>query len=244
MVWRTIFGSITNVIKVNANQKSVAVVCTHVLYKQHTNCHPLCCLCLHSSILCGIYNMEHKSMTQLWQLLGAKEVVLFWSIGDTELRAIGSELFKVLDAFCFIAKEVVQVENNQTTKHKLNGKFVEFMWHIVSIPVSIHNSLLRNPDILKEIYEVVKNLQEVESEGLITPDADQSFLSVLQAKQQSEWLQQYGNTITCMDATYETLWYGFPWVVKTALGIGHVVVTIIPQYEIEGFIQEGLQRLN
>ena len=49
-----------------------------------------------------------------------------------------------------------QVENNQTTKHKLNGKFVEFMWHIVSIPVSIHNSLLRNPEILKEIYEVVK----------------------------------------------------------------------------------------
>ena len=64
------------------------------------------------------------------------------------------------------------MENNQTTKQKLNGKFVEFMRHTVSIPVSIHNSLLRNPDILKEIYEVVKNLQEVESEGLITPDAD------------------------------------------------------------------------
>ena len=170
MVWSTIFGSIANVIKVNANLISVAVVCTHVLYKQHTNCHPLCCLCLRSSRLCGIYNMEHKSMPQLWQLLGSKEVVSgFWSIGDTELRAIGSELFKVLDAFCFIAKEV---ENNQTTKQKLNGKFVEFMWHTVSIPVSIHNSLLRNPDILKEIYEVVKNLQEVESEGLITPDAD------------------------------------------------------------------------
>ena len=42
----------------------------------------------------------------------------------------------------------------------------------------------RNLDILKEIHEAVKNLQEVESEGLIIPDADQSFLLVLQTKQQ------------------------------------------------------------
>ena len=48
-----------------------------------------------------------------------------------------------------------------------------------------------------------------------------------------------------MDATYKTL-RGFPCfflVVKTALGIGRVVGTIIPQYETEEFIQEGLQKL-
>ena len=50
------------------------------------------------------------------------------------------------------------------------------------------------------MHEAVKNLQEVEAEGHITPDADQSFLLVLQTKQQSKWLQQYGNAITCMDA--------------------------------------------
>jgi len=61
------------VIKVNADLKSAAVVCTRVLYKQHTNCHPLCCLCLRSSRLCVIYNMEHKSMPQLWQPLGQRK---------------------------------------------------------------------------------------------------------------------------------------------------------------------------
>ena len=144
-------------------------------------------------------------------------------------------LFKVLDAFCFFVKGVVQVENKQTTKQHLKGKFCgSYVRHTVGIPVSIHNSLLEILIIiLKEIHEAVKNLQEVESEGLIIPDADQSFLLVLQTKQQSKWLQQYGTT-------YKTLWYGFPCfflVVKTALGIGCVVGTIIPQYETEEFIQ-------
>ena len=114
------------------------------------------------------------------------------------------------------------MENNQTTKHNLKGKFCGiYVRHHVSIPCSLCSQFtFRNPDILKEIHEAVKNLQEVESEGLIIPDADQSFLLVLQTKQQSKWLQQYGNTITCMDATYKTLWYGFLCVVKTALGIG------------------------
>ena len=154
----------------------------------------------------------------------------------------------LLDAFCFIVKGVVQVENNQTTKHNLKGKFCGiYVRYHVSIPCSLCSQFtFRNPDILKEIHEAVKNLQEVESEGLIIPDADQSFLLVLQTKQQSKRLQQYGNTITCMDATYKTLRYGFPCfflVVKTALGIGRVVGTIIPQYETEEFIQEGLQKL-
>ena len=140
------------------------------------------------------------------------------------------------------------MENNQTTKHNLKGKFCGiYVRHQVSIPCSLCSQFtFRNPDILKEIHEAVKNLREVESEGLIIPDADQLFLLVLQTKQQSKWLQQYGNTITCMDATYKTLRYGFPCfflVVKTALGIGRVVGTIIPQYETEEFIQEGLQKL-
>ena len=46
-----------------------------------------------------------------------------------------------------------------------------------------------------------------------------------------------------MDATYKTLRYGFPCfslVVKAALGVGRVVGIIVPQYETEEFIQEGL----
>jgi len=131
------------------------------------------------------------------------------------------------------------VEYNHTAKHKLTGKFCG----ILEIEYTLHAIHSRNPDILKEIHQAVKNLHESESEGLIIPDADQSFLLVLQTKQQSKRLQQYGNTITCMDATYKTLLYGFPCfflVVKTALGIGRVVATIIPQYETEEFIQEGL----
>ena len=49
-----------------------------------------------------------------------------------------------------------------------------------------------------------------------------------------------------MDATYKTLRYGFPCfyvVVKTSLGVGRVVGTIIPQYETEDLIREGLQKL-
>ena len=70
------------------------------------------------------------------------------------------------------------MENNQTTKHNLKGKFCGiYVRHHVSIPCSLCSQFtFRNPDILKEIHEAVKDLQEVESEGLIIPDADQSFL--------------------------------------------------------------------
>ena len=127
------------------------------------------------------------------------------------------------------------MENSRQPKHNLKGKFCGiYVRHHVTIPCSLCSQFtFRNLDILKEIHEAVKNLQEVESEGLIIPDTDQSFLLVLQTKQQSKWLQQYGTT-------YKTLWYGFPCfflVVKTALGIGCVVGTIIPQYETEEFIQ-------
>ena len=61
--------------------------------------------------------------------------------------------------------------------------------------------------------ELVKEADDAVSKAFV-PDADQEeisfneeqlFLLVLQTRQQSKWLQQYGNTITCMDATYKTL---------------------------------------
>ncbi|XP_065918696.1 uncharacterized protein [Dysidea avara] len=109
------------------------------------------------------------------------------------------------------------------------------------------NPIERHSELLEEADEAVSKV--------FVPDADQEeicfndeqpFLLVLQTRQQSKWLQQYGNTITCMDATYKTLRYGFPCffvVVKTSLGIGRVVGTIIPQYETEDLIREGLMKL-
>jgi len=72
---------------------------------------------------------------------------------------------------------------------------------------------------------------------------NQSFLLVFQTPQQRKWLAEYRNTVTCMDAIYKTLKYGFPCfflVAKTAIGKGCVIDTIIPQYETEELIAEGL----
>ena len=47
-----------------------------------------------------------------------------------------------------------------------------------------------------------------------------------------------------MDAVYKTLRYGFPCfflVVKISIGIGRVVATVIPQFETEELIGEGLR---
>lgn len=49
-----------------------------------------------------------------------------------------------------------------------------------------------------------------DAETFINFETDESFLLVHQTRQQSEWLQQYGSTITCMDAVYKTLRYGLP----------------------------------
>jgi hypothetical protein len=70
-----------------------------------------------------------------------------------------------------------------------------------------------------------------------------SFLLVLQTKFQQELLQKYGNTITMMDGIYRVTKYGFPCffvTVKTSLGIGRVVATIILQEETEELLTEGL----
>ena len=72
------------------------------------------------------------------------------------------------------------------------------------------------------------------------------FLLVLQTPHQQRLLVKYGNIVTCMDAIYRTTKYAFPCffvVVKTSLGIGQVVATIIPQYETTELITEGLKVL-
>ena len=57
-------------------------------------------------------------------------------------------------------------------------------------------------------------------------------------------MKEYGNIITLMDGIYRTTKYGFPCfflTVKTSLGLGRVVATIIPQYESEELLAEGLR---
>ena len=97
--------------------------------------------------------------------------------------------------------------------------------------------------MLTEIDKAVKSLKAIE-DSFIDLKQDSSFLLVYQTKLQSDWLKRFGNTITCMDAVYKTLRYGFPCfflVVKTSIGVGRVVGTIIPQFETEELIAEGLQ---
>ncbi len=53
---------------------------------------------------------------------------------------------------------------------------------------------------------------------------------------------KYRNNITLMDGIYRTTMYGFPCVfltVKTSIGTGMVVATIIPQHENEDMITEN-----
>ena len=69
--------------------------------------------------------------------------------------------------------------------------------------------LCKHSQLLKESDEAVLKVS-LADEKEISFEEEQSFILVLQTKQQSKWLQLYGNTITCMDATYKTLRYGFP----------------------------------
>jgi len=76
--------------------------------------------------------------------------------------------------------------------------------------------------------------------------AKSTFLLVIQTKFQKELLLKYGNRVCMMDAIYRTTKYGFPCfflTVKTSLGIGRVVATIIPQNENEDMLTEGIQIL-
>ena len=72
---------------------------------------------------------------------------------------------------------------------------------------------------------------------------EDSFLLVMQTQHQQTLLRKYGNIVTLMDGVYHTTKYGFPCfflVVKTSLGMGRVVGTIIPQQENEILLAEGL----
>ena len=60
--------------------------------------------------------------------------------------------------------------------------------------------LCRHSQLLKESDEAVLKVSLADDKQ-ISFEEEQSFILVLQTKQQSKWLQLYGNTITCMDAT-------------------------------------------
>ena len=64
---------------------------------------------------------------------------------------------------------------------------------------------IRNQNLLSEINESVSTLKTAEDIDLSKED---SFLLVYQTKKQKEWLECYGNVITCMDGVYKTLRYG------------------------------------
>ena len=81
------------------------------------------------------------------------------------------------------------------------------------------------------VRQMVKEIQAGKFHQIISP-----FLLVLQTARQRELLVKYGNTVTLMDAIYKTCKYNFPCfflTVKTSVGIGQVVATIIPEFENE-----------
>ena len=84
------------------------------------------------------------------------------------------------------------------------------------------------------------------TEDPVFPLQSSQFLLVLQTAFQQQLLQKYGNLVTMMDGIYRTTKYGFPCffvTVKTSLGIGRVVATIITQDETEALLTEGLKIL-
>ena len=85
------------------------------------------------------------------------------------------------------------------------------------------------------------------SNDITSPEHSEStFLLVMQTKAQQALMEEYGNIITLMDGIYRTTKYGFPCfflTVKTSLGLDRVVATIIPQYESEELLAEGLRIL-
>ena len=89
--------------------------------------------------------------------------------------------------------------------------------------------------------QTVKEIQAGKLHQITSP-----FLLVLQTARQRELLVKYGNTVTLMDAIYKTCKYNFPCfflTVKTSVGIGQVVATIIPEFENEEMLSQGLQIL-
>ena len=98
---------------------------------------------------------------------------------------------------------------------------------------------------LSLINKTVKTLNSTTiKDSIVTGgNSDLTFLLVFQTKAQKELMSKYGNNITLMDGIYSTTKYGFPCIyvtLKTSIGTGMVVATIIPQYENEDLLVEGL----
>ena len=91
----------------------------------------------------------------------------------------------------------------------------------------------------------MKHLESMKNEAIgDVSNEEDSFLLVMQTQHQQTLLRKYGNMVTLMDGVYRTTKYGFPCfflVVKTSLGMGRVVGTIIPQQENEILLAEGLK---
>ena len=100
---------------------------------------------------------------------------------------------------------------------------------------------------MDEIQTAVRQLEKTSLIDNSSPElAPQQFLLVVQTPQQQKWLKSYGNIVTCMDAIYKMNRYAFPCfflVVKTSIGKGGVVGTIIPQFETTNLIAKGLNIL-
>ena len=112
--------------------------------------------------------------------------------------------------------------------------------HIEALQEKIHDAVLQ----LKESDAERHGDNIITGQGKAFHAPKDTFLLVMQTKHQRELLEKYGNVITMMDGIYRTTKYGFPCffvTVKTSLGIGRVAATIIPQYENEELLSEGLQ---
>lgn len=91
------------------------------------------------------------------------------------------------------------------------------------------------------LRQTVKKIQAGKLRQITSP-----FLLVMQTARQRQLLVKYGNTVTLMDAIYKTCKYNFPCfilTVKTSVGIDQVVATIIPEFETEEMLSQGLQIL-
>ena len=96
------------------------------------------------------------------------------------------------------------------------------------------------------VAEIQQNQNNHHADNHSNPSNSSTFLLVLQTSFQQQLLQKYGNLITMMDGIYRTTKYGFPCffvTVKTSLGIGQVVATIVTQDETELLLTEGLKIL-
>lgn len=112
-----------------------------------------------------------------------------------------------------------------------------------------HYRIPSDNSLQSAIHQCVENLKcqgevhEMENSVVTANHSETTFLCVLQTKAQQE---QYGNSMTLMDGIYRTTKYGFPCIfltVKTAIGSGRVVATVIPQHESEDLLIEGLNIL-